>query len=210
MNYGILIYNKMKSWILGISNRSFLLFFFGGGEMFLHCWCALYCKLLFLMGLSYSVSFSVYMKKCVQRYVHTFLKHVPEVWTIFVRNIKGPLKSKPSWRVTGGCGASRSCRLSVYLPSGLSAYRLIGCCGTGCRWKPSWRVTRGRGSQLVCRVVYRLISLSAYWLLCCCGVGSRWKRNFYMDACPTGRSADFKYCELSSTFLHCGRQYICT
>ena len=45
----------------------------------------LYYKLIFRIWYSDSVSFSVYMKliKCI------FSKNVPEVWTIFVRNIFG-------------------------------------------------------------------------------------------------------------------------
>ena len=48
--------------------------FFYGWNVFLYCWCVLYYKLLFLMRLSDSLSFSVYMN-IFQRYFRTFFEH---------------------------------------------------------------------------------------------------------------------------------------
>ena len=52
--------------------------------------CFVYHKLLFLMRWSDSLSFSVYMK-IFWRCFSTFLENVPEVRTIFVRNIFGDI-----------------------------------------------------------------------------------------------------------------------
>ena len=55
---------------------------------FYYYWCVLYYKLLFLMRISDSVSFSVYMNIfwwCVS----TCLEKCPEVWTHFVRTVFG-------------------------------------------------------------------------------------------------------------------------
>ena len=56
MNYGILIYNRIFSFLeIFQFFASFVLL-----EMCLYYWCVLYYELLFLMRLSDSVSFSVY------------------------------------------------------------------------------------------------------------------------------------------------------
>ena len=78
MNYGNLIYFFVYIY------RFFLLFIFFW-NILLYIWCVLYYKLLFLLRLSGSVSFSVY--KDILKMLFTFFEKCPEVWTIFVRTL---------------------------------------------------------------------------------------------------------------------------
>ena len=55
------------------------MFFLDFGNVFLYFWCVLYYKLLCLMRLSDSVSFSVYMNIYLKMFLYIFLKNVPEV-----------------------------------------------------------------------------------------------------------------------------------
>ena len=69
MKYGSLIYNEIKKdETLAFLDCSCLGGFVRNG--FVYCWCGLFYKLIFLMRLSYSVSFSVYMKIFQRDFLH--------------------------------------------------------------------------------------------------------------------------------------------
>ena len=75
MNYGVLVYSKNKLLKLLKLFDCFEKLDLGG-NILLYCWCVLYYKLLFLMRLSDSLSFSVYRNTYFEG---LFFENVPEV-----------------------------------------------------------------------------------------------------------------------------------